>query len=100
MLARRAAGLYDGCAAIAPERMNAQQEQALRSRVQEFRERQAARADGMSRSLPTTCEFCTHLQYEPDLLATTTCAVDRRPDLSGGCDAWAPRYRTDDEETT
>jgi len=60
----------------------------------------AARAARLAgpRSLARTCGFCGHLALDAGLLQQESCELDRKPNASGGCDGWEPRYRVDGDE--
>jgi hypothetical protein len=70
----------------------------MEDRVVEFREQVRLRRDCDQSGLRPVCEFCLHNDTEVGLLQRRHCVVDRLPGVTGGCDAWQPRYRTRDEE--
>ena len=52
----------------------------------------------LPRRLQRTCEFCRWSALDAGLLQQESCELDRKPNASGGCDGWEPRYRVDGDE--
>jgi hypothetical protein len=76
---------------------SSQDADADRSAAAAFRDEQArARTRARSVGLARQCEFCLH--GEPDGLLRERCTLGCEPDESGGCEAWDPRYRVDDDD--
>jgi len=69
---------------------------AFADRIAEANERPRSQLEQLPRQLQRTCEFCRWSALEAGLLQQESCELDREPAISGGCDRWEARYRTDD----
>ena len=63
----------------------------LATRIEAFREQKASERSSGNTTLPTTCEFCSHLSYRHDM-SQQFCDREREPDGSGRCSLWEGRY--------
>jgi len=71
---------------------------AFADRIAEANERTRQELARLPRRLQRTCEFCRWSALDAGLLQQESCELDRKPNASGGCDGWEPRYRVDGDE--
>ena len=70
----------------------------IADRIAECNERSRQEFAELPRQLQRTCEFCVHMALDAGLLQQEHCELDSESVVSGGCDRWEPRYRTDGED--